>query len=70
MNAGLRRESQDGRGDRWEAARKVSAIPAIDGRGETRFVQLHEVAVEFQFIEPTSPVGGDALSFGRAGGMN
>ena len=52
-NAGFCREPQDGRGDRREAARKVSPIPAIDRRGETRFLQLHAVAVEFQLIQPT-----------------
>jgi hypothetical protein len=33
-----------------EAARKVTPISAIDRRGETRFVQLHAAAVEFQLV--------------------
>ena len=69
-DAGLCREAEDGRGDRWKPAREVSAIPTIDRRGEASFVKLHAVAVEFQFIQPIpSPLEGDVLSLGRAGRM-
>jgi hypothetical protein len=41
-DAGFCRESQDGRGDRWEPARKVASILTEDRRGQARFVQLHD----------------------------
>jgi hypothetical protein len=51
-DAGFCREPKDGRGDRWEPARKVAPIPAVDRRGEASFVQLHAVPIKFQFRDP------------------
>ena len=45
-------ESEDRRSYRWEPARKVAPILTEDRRGQTRFVQLHAVAVEFQLKQP------------------
>ena len=52
-DAGLRRQPEDGGGDVRELAGEVSAFLTVDRRGETRFVQPHVVAVEFQLIEPS-----------------
>jgi hypothetical protein len=51
-DAGLRGEAEHGRGDRWESAREVSAIPTIDRREKASFVKLYPVAVKFQLVYP------------------
>jgi hypothetical protein len=52
-DARFRREPEDRGSDRWEAARKVAAVPAEDLRGETVLVELHPIPIEFQLVEPT-----------------